>query len=214
MTEHSFDLAAALVDTAIERLATREYGITRILFHEFGQFPLSASHFAHDTGHTVKIWARDDFGLLAAAEASAPHVGGIPQGRIINFRPGHLIFGAIDTDTPAETCFFARGQQPYTLTARSGSAEWAIAVDNGAPQQFPSLQAALGYILAEFEPSGGLTQHVSRPTPLHLVCGGRPAGSPVWPVPRASVRARPVPCLPVSRVPWHATAVGARGPYP
>ena len=81
-----------------------------------------------------------------------PTSGEPPQGRIINFRPGHLIFGTIDTDTPGETCFFARGQQPYTLTARSGSAEWAIAVDDGAPQRFPSLQAALGYILAEFEP--------------------------------------------------------------
>jgi len=152
MTEHTFDLAAALVDKAVERLATRQYGITRILFHEFGQFPLNASHFTHDTGHIVKIWARDDFGVLAAAEASAPHVGGTPQGRIINFRAGHLIFGAIDTDTPADAGFFARGQQPYTLTARSGGDEWTLAVDQAAPQQFPSLNAALSYILAEFEP--------------------------------------------------------------
>ncbi|HYB35378.1 MAG TPA: hypothetical protein VEF72_06090 [Mycobacterium sp.] len=44
MAEHTFDLAAALVDKAVERLKDRSYGLTRTLFHEFGQFPLTASH--------------------------------------------------------------------------------------------------------------------------------------------------------------------------
>ena len=57
MTNHTFDLAAALVDKAVERLADRTYGITRVLFHEFGSFPLCANHTRHDTGHGVKMWA-------------------------------------------------------------------------------------------------------------------------------------------------------------
>src|SRR6476619_3942621 len=85
MANHTFDLAAALVDKAVEQLADRTYGITRVLFHEFGSFPLCYHHTRHDTGHGVKMWAYDDTGLLAAAEASAPHVGGTPEARIVNF---------------------------------------------------------------------------------------------------------------------------------
>ena len=55
MTDHSFDLAAALIDKATERLASGDYGLTRILVHEFGPFPLCANHTRHDTGHTVKM---------------------------------------------------------------------------------------------------------------------------------------------------------------
>jgi hypothetical protein len=72
MANHTFDLAAALVDKAVEQLTDRTYGITRVLFHEFGSFPLSYNHTRHDTGHGVKMWAYDDTRLLAAAEASAP----------------------------------------------------------------------------------------------------------------------------------------------
>jgi hypothetical protein len=119
MTEHTFDLAAALVDKAVEQLADRSYGITRVLFHEFGSFPLCYNHTRHDTGHGVKMWAYDDTGLLAAAEASAPHVGGTPEARIVNFRAGHLTFGVLDEGHPSETVFFARGaHRGYTLTAQ------------------------------------------------------------------------------------------------
>ncbi|MCV7034830.1 MULTISPECIES: hypothetical protein [Mycobacterium] len=153
MTEHTFDLAAALVDKAIERLAQRDYGITRILFHEFGQFPLCANHTTHDTGHGVTMWAYDDTGLLAAAEASAPHVGGSPQGRIINFRAAHLTFGALDTETAGETVFFASGARAYTLTATAGHADWTVAVHGGPARRFDDLDDALDYILGELEPA-------------------------------------------------------------
>ena len=79
MANHTFDLAAALADKAVEQLAERTYGITRVLFHEFGSFPLCYNHTRHDTGHGVKMWAYDDTGLLAAAEASAPHVAEHPR---------------------------------------------------------------------------------------------------------------------------------------
>ena len=151
MTEHTFDLAAALVDQAIERLDSRDYGITRILFHDFGQFPLNANHTHHDTGHTVKMWAYDDEGLIAAAEANAPHIGGTPQGRIVNFRAGHLIFGVIDTDTAGETEFFARGARGYTLTATIGTPEWAVGIADEHLQDFADLHSALDYILTELE---------------------------------------------------------------
>ncbi len=94
MTEHSFDLAAALLDQAVERLSRRDYGITRILFHEFGDCILNANHTTHDTGHSVKMWAYDEHGILAAAQADAPHVGGTAQARIVTFRAGHLSFSA------------------------------------------------------------------------------------------------------------------------
>lgn len=152
MTTHSFDVAAALVDQAIERLATREYGITRILFHEFGDTVLNANHTAHDTGHTVKMWAYDDHGILAAAEASAPHVGGTPEARIVTFRAGHLTFGVIDTPNPVETTFFARGHRGvYALHAHIGSSAWTLDVDDHDPQRFTTLDEALHHIVDELE---------------------------------------------------------------
>ena len=56
-----------------------DYGITRVLLHEFGQFPLCFHHTMHDTGHSVKMWAYDDDGLLAATEASAPTSEAAPR---------------------------------------------------------------------------------------------------------------------------------------
>ena len=152
MTEHTFDLAAALVDKAVEQLADRNYGITRVLFHEFGSFPLCYNHTRHDTGHGVKMWAYDDTGLLAAAEASAPHVGGTPEARIVNFRAGHLTFGVLDEGQPGETVFFARGaHRCYTLTAQPGSSSWVVVVigSDHAPRTFTGLAQALDHILDE-----------------------------------------------------------------
>src|SRR6202171_4393223 len=151
MTEHTFDLAAALVDQAIERLDSRDYGITRILFHDFGQFPLNANHTHHDTGHTAKMWACDDQDLIPAAEANAPHIGGTPQGRIVNFRAGHLIFGVIDTDTAGETEFFARGARGYPLTATIGPREGGAGIAADPLQDSPDLHSALDYILPKLD---------------------------------------------------------------
>ena len=149
MTEHSFDLAAALLDQAVERLSRRDYGITRILFHEFGDCILNANHTTHDTGHSVKMWAYDEHGILAAAQADAPHVGGTARARIVTFRAGHLTFGAQDTGE-----FLALGQCAYALTPAIGSAEWDLAIgDDEHPQRFPSLDDALQHILDVLEPA-------------------------------------------------------------
>ncbi len=144
MTDHSFDLAAALIDKATERLASGDYGLTRILVHEFGPFPLCANHTRHDTGHTVKMWAYDDDGLMAAAEATAPHAGGNPQARIVNFRAAHLTFGALDADTAGEISF-ARGARAYILTAATGSSEWTVQIgDDATALLFPALHDITG----------------------------------------------------------------------
>jgi hypothetical protein len=149
---HTFDVAAALVDQAIDRLASREYGISIIAFHEFGDIALNANHTRHDTGHTVKMWAYDDHGIVAAAEASAPHVGGTPEARIVNFRAAHLIFGVIDTDSPIETVFFARGRRgTYQLDAHVGSSAWTLSVDDEQPQRFETLDDALAHIVSVHE---------------------------------------------------------------
>jgi hypothetical protein len=150
MTTHTFDLAAALVDQAVDRLNNHDYGITRILFHDFGNCIFNANHTRHDTGHTVQMWAYDEHGVLAAAEAHAPHIGVTTGSRIVTFRAGHLTFNTYDT--PAG--FFARGQTGYALTPVMGSAEWDLAIgDDDHPQRFATLDDALEHILTDLEPA-------------------------------------------------------------
>ena len=146
---HSFDLAAALLDQAIERLATRDYGLSLIESHEFGDITLNANHTRHDTGHTVKMWAYDEQGILAAAEAEAPHVGGTPAARIVMFRVAHLTFGVLDTDTPTQTVFFGRGRhRAYQLRAHTGSNAWTVSYRHRTPHRFDTLDDALTHIVA------------------------------------------------------------------
>ena len=80
MTEHSFDPAAALLDQAVERLNRRDYGITRILFHEFGDCILNANHTTHDTGHSVKMWAYDNTASWPPPKPTPP-TSVAPRGR-------------------------------------------------------------------------------------------------------------------------------------
>ena len=89
MTEHSFDLAAASSTKPSSGSTAATTRITRILVHEFGDCILNANHTTHDTGHTVKMWAYDEHGILAAAQADAPHVGGTARAQIVTFRAGH-----------------------------------------------------------------------------------------------------------------------------
>lgn len=148
MTTHTFDLAAALVDQAVDRLNNHDYGITRILFHDFGNCILNANHTRHDTGHTVTMWAYDEHGVLAAAEAHTPRIGGTTASRIVTFRAGHLIFNLFGTAAG----FFARGQSRYALTPVIGSAEWDVAIDvDQRPQRFATLNDALEHILTDLE---------------------------------------------------------------
>jgi hypothetical protein len=153
MTDHTFDLAAALVDTALTRLATPQYGTTHILFHEFGQFPLTASHTLHDDGHTVRVTAYDDHGVLAAAQAHATNIDDTPAGRIVLFRARHLRFTAIDAASDDATTFLAQGAHPYLLTTTAGSAQWRVSIGDGAPAHFEEIAQALDYILTELEPA-------------------------------------------------------------
>jgi hypothetical protein len=151
MTEHTFDLAAALVDAAADRLTNAEHGTTHILFHDFGQFPLTASHTVDDTGHTVRITAYDNTGVLAAAQAHAPSTADTPTAGIVLFRAAHLRFTAIATTDPAETAFLARGAHLYILTATAGTAHWRVSIGDGAPAEFDDIAEALQHIIGHHE---------------------------------------------------------------
>ena len=151
MTQHTFDLTAALVDAAADRLATTAYGTTHILIHDFGQFLLTASHTVNDTGHTVHIAASDSTGIIAAAQATAANTGETPTGSIVMFRAAHLRFTAIETTDPAETAFLARGAHLYILTATAGTDQWRVSVGDGAPADFDDLAEALDHIIGHLE---------------------------------------------------------------
>lgn len=153
MTEHTFDLAAALVDTAAQRLATTPYGTSHIMFHDFGQFPLTATHTVHDNGHTVRVAAYDDHGISAAAQAYAPNTFDTPAGRIILFRAAHLTFTATDTTAGHKTAFMARGQRLYMLSTAAGTDQWRVSIGDGHPADFDSLNEALDHIVDALEPA-------------------------------------------------------------
>ena len=153
MTEHSFDLAAALVDTAAQRLASTAYETTHILFHDFGQFPLTATHTIHDNGHTVHVAAYDDHGIIAAAQAYTRDATDTPAGRIIMFRAAHLTFTATDTTTAHQSAFLARGQRLYMLTTAAGTDQWRVSIGDGRPADFHSLDETLDHIVDELEPA-------------------------------------------------------------
>jgi hypothetical protein len=151
MTNHTFDLAAALVDTAADRLANAEHGTTHILLHDFGQFPLTASHTVNDAGHTVRITAYDNTGVLAAAQASAPSPADTPTAGIDTFRAAHLQFTAIDPTDPAETAFLARGTHLYILSATAGTDQWRVSIGDSAPADFDDIAEALDHIINHLE---------------------------------------------------------------
>ena len=95
---------------------------------------------------------RDDR-LIAAADATTPHIGGSAQARIVNFRAGHLLFGVLDTDTPGDTVFFARGARGYTLTAIASSRVDGRDRRRQEPPRFAGLDDALDHILTELDPA-------------------------------------------------------------
>ena len=153
MTEHTFDLAAALVDAAAERLASTAYGTTHIPFHDFEQFPISATHTIHDNGHTVQVAAYDDHGIMAAAQAYAPNSTDTPTGRIIVFPAAHLTFTATNTTAAHETAFLARGQRLYMLSTAAGVNRWRVSIGDGRPADFDTLDEAVDHIVDDLEPA-------------------------------------------------------------
>ena len=78
--DHAFELAFDLLAEAADRIQHQQYGITRILFHNHGPILLTTVHeYSPEQGHHLVLLANDDYGLLAAIEATAPDLDTTPD---------------------------------------------------------------------------------------------------------------------------------------
>jgi hypothetical protein len=144
--DHEFELAFNLLDEAAGRIGDQQYGITRILFHNHGPILLTTVHeYTRETGHHLVLLATDDYGQLAAVEATTPDLDTAPQTRILKVRAADMTFHAV-----ANTWSYraAGHRHTYTLTAGTGDAPtWTVAVDRAAPVAYDDLDAALTTVL-------------------------------------------------------------------
>jgi hypothetical protein len=149
--DHAFDLAFDLIAEAADRIQQQQYGITRILFHNHGPILLTTVHeYTREHGHHLVLLASDDYGLLAALEATAPDLDTTPTTRIQKVRAGDLTFHAV----PDTWSYRAAGTHTYTLTAGVGDEPtWALTIDN-APTAvaYHDLQDAIETVL-DHEPA-------------------------------------------------------------
>lgn len=145
--DHEFDLAFALLDEAAERIQHQQYGITRIVFHNHGPILLTTVHeYTPEQGHHLVLLATDDYGQIAALEATAPDLNTEPSTRILKVRAGDLTFHQV----PGTWSYRADGAHTYTLTAGVGDEPmWTLTVDD-APLAlaYEDLQEAIDDILA------------------------------------------------------------------
>ena len=126
--DHAFELAFDLLAEAADRIQQQQYGITRILFHNHGPILLTTVHeYSPEQGHHLVLLANDDYGLLAAIEATAPDLDTTPETRIQKVRAGDLTFHAV----PGTWSYRAAGAHTYTLTAGIGDEPmWTLTIDN------------------------------------------------------------------------------------
>lgn len=143
--DHEFELAFALLDEAAERIGHQQYGITRILFHNYGPILLTTVHnYDRETGHHLVLLAADDHGQMVAIEATAPDLDTDPVTRIVHVRAGDLTFHAVDTWT-----FRARAEHTCTLTAEIGAEPaWTVQVDDAATTAYHHIDDAVADVLA------------------------------------------------------------------
>jgi hypothetical protein len=144
--DHEFELAFNLLDEAAGRIQDQQYGLTRILFHNHGPILLTTVHnYTCATGHHLVLLAADDYGQMAAVEATAPDLETDPVTRIVKVRAGNLTFHAV----PATWSFRARGdRRAYTLTAGTGDEPmWTVSVDDAA-DSYEDLDDAVSTVLA------------------------------------------------------------------
>lgn len=141
MPSHTFDLAAALVDHALDRLDDPVEGLIHLADHQFGDCTLTAHRRRHNGGIIVTVTARNDRGVLASARAHAGP-GAPARARIVSFRMGMLGFRALDL--PHGGFFAPTHAATYVLVPVVGSAAWDLALgDDDHPRRFASLDDAL-----------------------------------------------------------------------
>jgi hypothetical protein len=143
--DYEFELAFNLLDEAAERIGHQQYGITRVLFHNYGPTLLTTVHnYTREDGHHLVLLAADDHGQMVAVEATAPDLDTTPVTRILKIRVGDLTFHAVDTWS-----FRARASHTYTITAPIATEPmWTLAVDDGQPIGYPDLDDAISEVLA------------------------------------------------------------------
>lgn len=137
ITNYHFDLASALVDEAAGHLIGRT--MTNDLSEAFGVRleVITETDFCSIEAHS------DGVGLVAAATAVLRH-GGTLHGGIDAFRFGELMFWATK-HAGADTTFWAKSTEHYTLAAKAGTDTWAVSTFSGV-SPFATLRAALEFI--------------------------------------------------------------------
>ncbi len=142
--EHNFDLAFNLLDEAAERIGHQQYGITVIDSHNHGPIRLTTEHhYTRGHGHRLVLLAADDYGLLAAIEATATDLDDEPQCRIVKVRADDTTFHAVPGASPYTFRATDRGHT-YTIAAHIGDApSWTLRVDNLRPMGYDDLDEAL-----------------------------------------------------------------------
>jgi hypothetical protein len=150
--DHEFDLAFALLDEAAERLGHQQYGTTRILFHDYRPIVLSTiHHYTREDGHHLVLLAADDYGLLAAVEATAPDLDTEPVTRIVKIRAAELTFHGI----PGTWSYRTRhAGHSYTLTAGVGDEPmWTLTIGDQEPAGYDALDDAIAAVTGAPSPA-------------------------------------------------------------
>jgi hypothetical protein len=144
--DHEFELAFNLLDEAAERIQHQQYGITRVLFHNQGLVDLTTVHnYSRHAGHRLVLFAFDDYGQMAAVEATAPDLNTTPRMRILKVRAGERTFHAV----PGQDWCYSTTHAGHTYTLTAGIGEqpmWTVTVDADPPAAHENLQAAIDHI--------------------------------------------------------------------
>jgi hypothetical protein len=139
MTEHGFQLAAALLSDAADRLLDTAAGTTVIQDHAYGCVQLVATHDVGTAGgHTLVLWAAHRDRVLAAVEARTTAPESAPATRVLTFRAEHLVF-----TNHGDFSYAAAGVHRYALVAHIGSSAWDLTVDDANTITCADLDAAL-----------------------------------------------------------------------
>jgi hypothetical protein len=144
--DHEFELAFNLLDEAASRIQDQQYGITRIPFHNHGRILLTTVHrYTRETGHHLILLATDDYGQMAAIEATTPNLHTTPATRITKVRAGDLTFH----NTSGSWSYRATGRHhTYLLTAGTGDEPlWTVAIDDAEPMATADLEDAISTVL-------------------------------------------------------------------